>query len=217
MQSRSKLFILVTFLAVIILSGCSLFSGGQQPDPDQGDPAPPAPPAGEVVGTALLSYTYKIVQAPIFELEVHLEIPIQIENTDDSSVFTVSGIAQAFANLEMMGVGGAVTCMMYCEIPVRYAVTGKLEYDEFNNNCMLPLTIERTYQVDEYVITGGCPDDLMEKFDCVALAETLVDPNTYTFTKEIRELHMPSVPEVVLYATLKNVVMPSGIRDVCDW
>ncbi len=35
MQSHSKLFMLVTLLAVIVLSGCSLFSGGQQPDPDQ--------------------------------------------------------------------------------------------------------------------------------------------------------------------------------------
>jgi hypothetical protein len=35
MQSRSELFMLETLLAVIVLSGCSLFSGGQQPDPDQ--------------------------------------------------------------------------------------------------------------------------------------------------------------------------------------
>ena len=218
MRSRSPIFLLLTILFLIMLSGCGLIPGFQQSNPNPGNDAlPPARTAGVTEGTALLSYTYKVVQEPVFKLEVHPEIPIVIDNTDDPSIFTVTGITEAFANLEMMGVGGEVTCMMYCEIPVRYAVTGKLQYDDFNDNCMLPITILRTYQVDEAIITGGCPDNVMETFDCVALAESLVDPNTYTFTKEIRELHMPSASGVELYAILKNVVMPSGLEDICDW
>ena len=218
MRSKSIFLITTGFLAMIVLSGCGLIPGFQPADPDQGsNPLPPAPTAGVADGTALLKYTYKVEQAPIFKLEVHPEIPITIENTDNESVFTISGITEAFANLEMMGVGGEVTCMMYCEIPVRYAVTGKLEYDDFNDNCKLDITILRTYQEDEAIIQGGCPDNVIETFDCVALANSLVDPNNYVFTKEIRELHMPSASGVELYAILENVVMPRGLEDTCDW
>ncbi len=57
----------------------------------------------------------------------------------------------------------------------------------------------------------------MENFDCAALYETLIDPHTYTFTKEFRELDMPVAAGVTLRGKIKDVVMPPGVGGICNW
>ena len=82
---------------------------------------------------------------------------------------------------------------------------------------MIPLTISRKFEAEGIIITGDCPELILENFDCLTVVETLVDANTYTFTKEFRELDMPAAAGVTLRSEIKNVKMPPGVQGICNW
>jgi hypothetical protein len=215
MLIRSKALTLIFIMILLItLSACDPATGASPPGDDFENPAATAE-AGS--GSATISYTYKIEQPPIFKLVVQPEIPLSIEPGENPGSYDVHGFGQAYANLEMMGGGGSGTCMLYCEVPVLYLADGSVELDEVNNDCKIPIKITRKFDHEQTIVTGDCPTVIMENFECSILFETLVDPNTYTFTKEFRELDMPADVGVILRAEIKNVIMPPGVEGICNW
>jgi predicted small secreted protein len=214
MCTHRKKIILSLILVLLLLSGCGP-NTTTSPAGDDIDRQAATSQAGS--GTALLSYTYLIEDPPIFKLMVHPNIPLSIEPGESPGSYDVHGFGQTNATLEIMGGGGSGTCMLMCDVPVLYIVEGTLELDEVNNDCNIPLTFSRKFDHEETIITGDCPTVIMENFECSILFETLIDPNTYTFTKEFRELDMPAAAGVTLRAEIKNVIMPPGVEGICNW
>ena len=218
MIPRQNIFIILVVLISILVSSCIPDFGSSQTGNDPGDDFNrQAATSRSGSGTALLSYTYKIEQPPIFKLSVQPNIPLSIEPGESPGSYDVHGFGQTNATLEIMGGGGSGTCMLMCDVPVLYIVDGTLELDEVNNDCKIPLTISRKFDHEETIITGDCPAAIMENFECSILFETLIDPNTYTFTKEFRELDMPADAGVTLRGVIKNVEMPPGVEGICNW
>jgi len=149
---------------------------------------------------------------------VQPNIPLSIEpDTDNPGSYDVHGFGQTNATLEIMGGGGSTTCLLICDVPVLYNVDGTLELDDVNSDCKIPIKISRKFDHEQTLMTGDCPTVIMENFACSILFETLIDPNTYTFTKEFRVLDIPSDVGVVLRAEIKNVKMPPGVEGICNW
>jgi len=214
MLSRSKSLIVLLIAVMVFLSACGPDANAS---PDGDDFEGPAATAEAGSGSATISYTYTIEQPPIFKLVVQPEIPLSIEPGENPGSYDVHGFGQAYANLEMMGGGGSGTCMLYCEVPVVYLADGSVELDDVNNDCKIPITFSRKFEHEETIVTGDCPALIMDNFDCAILFETLIDPNTYTFTKEFRELDMPAAAGVTLRAEIRDVKMPRGTEGICDW
>ena len=214
MCTHRKKIILSLILVLLLLSGCGP-NTTTSPAGDDIDRQAATSQAGS--GTALLSYTYLIEDPPIFKLMVHPNIPLSIEPGENPGSYDVHGFGQTNATLEIMGGGGSGTCMLMCDVPVLYIVDGTLELDEVNNDCNIPLTFSRKFDHEETIITGDCPTVIMENFECSILFETLIDPNTYIFTKEFRELDMPAAAGVTLRGEIKNVIMPPGVEGICNW
>jgi hypothetical protein len=211
-----KVFVFVLILGLLTLSACGSDASVPLPDPDD-DFEIPAKTSQAGSGTATIKYTYKIDDPPIFKLLVQPEIPIVIEPGENPGSYDVHGFGQTYANFEMLGGGGTGTCLLVCEVPVIYTVDGSLELDEVNNDCMIPVTFSRKFDHEQTITTGDCPPVITDNFDCATIFETLIDPHTYTFTKEIRELDMPAAAGVTLRGEIKNVVMPPGVKGICNW
>jgi len=219
MITRKKPLILSLILLMILVSSCVPDSSSSQTGDDPGDDFEPQAATSQAgSGTALLSYTNKIEQPPVFKLSVQPNFLLSIEPGESPGSYDVHGFAQTNATLEIMGGGGPTgSCLLECDVPVLYIVDGTLELDEVNNDCKIPVTFSRNFDHEETIITGDCPTAIMENFECSILFETLIDPNTYTFTKEFRELDMPAAAGVTLRGVIKNVEMPPGVEGICNW
>ena len=219
MVARKKNLILNLVLVMIMISACAPSTGSSQAGDNQGDDMDrQVATSAADSGSANLSYTYIVEQKPIFKISVQLNIPLVIEPGENPGSYNVHGFGQTNATLEMMGVGGPTgSCLLVCDVPALYFADGTLELDDVNSDCMIPIKITRRFEHEETVVTGDCPSLVMENFDCATLYETLIDPHTYTFTKEFRELDMPVAAGVTLRGKIKDVVMPPGVGGICNW
>jgi len=214
MLNRSNAHILIVILALITLSACGS-SGNTSPEGDGLDG--PAVTALAEEGSAEIHYHYKI-DNPLVNFKIEPVIQLVIAPGDSPGSFVAQGIGQTWATLEMMAGGGpSGSCQFQCEMLLRYEVNTKVELDDFNNDCMIPVTFAFQATNDESILTGDCPQEFMEVVDCAALSAVMVDPSLYTFTKEIRELDLEADAGVTLSAEIKNVIMPRGVKGICNW
>ena len=223
MPTRSKSFILILVLLMIFLTACGLIPGISIPDPgEDGDVNPDlskeAVRAHVEDGTATIHYSFKVDTPPVVKINIEPVIPLVIDEGDNPNSYVVGGIAETMATMSMQAVGGPTgSCHVECQIPVRVTAVGTLELDEVNNNCKMPIQFKLTPQEDESILTGDCPDQTLETIECVAFLALMIDPSTYTFTKEFREIDLPAELGVTMRAKILNVVMPLNTQDICDW
>lgn len=214
MLIRSKSLIIILITLVVFLSACS-------PDAN-------ASPAGDGLsesdiaslakeGSATIYYHY-LAKHPHLKFEIEPVIGVVFSPGNTPGSFDVTGIGQAYATLEIpAGVNNEAQCWVQCEMTLRYTVDSKIELDEVNGDCKIPVSFNFVADNDESILTGDCPEQLMESMDCAALSLLMVDPSIYTFTKEIRDLHLPSDPVVTMKAEIRDVKMPRGTEGICDW
>ena len=223
MPTRSKSFILILVLIMISLTACGLFPDISIPDPgEDGDLNPDfskeAAKAQVEDGSATIHYYFEVDTPPVVKINIEPVIQLVIDEGDNPNSYVVGGIAATMATMSMQAVGGPTgSCHVECQIPVRVTAVGTLELDDVNNNCKMPIQFKLTPQEDESIITGDCPDQLLETIECVAFLALMIDPSTYTFTKEFRDIDLPAELGVTMRAKILNVVMPLNTQGICDW
>lgn len=223
MHSRAKLLILLTILAMIILSGCDsdrpTTSGTGSSGDDSGENSEEVTKGSEGdTGTGLISYTHVFNQPPYLVIVIQPDIPLTIRpDTDKPGNYLVQGSARATAFIQIQGQYGENPCFVQCDVPVSYIAEGDLVKDDFNNSCKIPIKFYSMFDFDNVNMYGDCPELLPTKPICEGLVKNIKDENLYTFTKEIRMYPQPADIDVTLKAEIKNVVMPPGMKDTCNW
>jgi len=213
MLIRSKSLIIILITLMVFLSACG-------PDAN-------ASPAGDGLsesdaairaeeGSATVYYHY-LVDHPHVKIKTEPVMGIDITAGDTPGSFNVTGIGQTYATLEMAAGANGVQCWFQCEMLLRYTVDSKIELDEVNGDCKISMSFIFVATNDESILTGDCPEQLMAVTDCAALSIVMADPSIYTFTKEIRDLHLPSDPAVTMKAEIREVKMPRGTEGICNW
>ena len=217
MRSHSKILVLILILASVTLSGCGPDANASPADDDVGDElSPPAATAAAEEGSAVIYYLYNIIN-PLIKIDIHPTIGLVIAEGQTPGSYDVTGIGQTYATLEMAGSTPTGLCWIQCEMLLRYTVDSKVELDEVNGDCMIPVSFKFVATNDESILTGDCPSQLMATTNCAALSAVMVDPSLYTFTKEIRMLDLPAEAGVTLQAEIEDVVMPRGLVGICNW
>ena len=206
MQLRRKFFVLSMVLVLITLSGCDSGIGPSQPGNNQG--------AEE--GSGEIYYHY-MIENPLIKFKIEPVIGFTIAAGQTPGSFDVTGMGQTYATLEMAGGTSTGLCWIQCEMLLRYTVDSKVELDEVNGDCKIPVSFKFVADNDESILTGDCPEQLMAVTNCAALSAVMVDPSLYTFTKEIRELDLPAEAGVTMRAEIKEVEMPRGLKGICNW
>ena len=62
-----------------------------------------------------------------------------------------------------------------------------------------------------------CREEIRAVIDCAGLSIVMADPSVYTFTKNKRDVILPSESGVTLRAEIKDVIMPRGTEGICNW
>ena len=217
MLTRSKSLIIILITLLVFLSACSpdanVSPAGDDLDAELSE-SDAASRAEE--GSATVYYHY-LVNHEHVKIKTEPVLGIDITAGDTPGSFDVTGIGQTWATLEMAAGVNAVQCWIKCEILLRYTVNTKLELDEVNGDCKIPMSFTFVATDDESILTGDCPEQLMAVTSCAALSAVMIDPSIYTFTKEIRDLHLPSDPTVTMKAEIREVKMPRGTEGICNW
>jgi Cu/Ag efflux protein CusF len=217
MFTRSKVSILIITLILISLTACGP-NANASPAGDDLDQELSESDAASLAeeGGATIYYHYK-ANHPFLKIVSEPVIGLVISPGGTPGSFDVTGIGETRATLEMAAGVNNVECWIQCEMTLRYTVDSKIELDEVNGDCKIPVTFNFVADNDESILTGDCPDQAMELTDCAALSLVMVDPSLYTFTKEIRDLDLPSAGGVTLRAEIRNVKMPRGTQGICNW
>ena len=216
MRSHSKILVLILILASVTLSACGPDANASPSGDDPGDGLDSlAATARAEEGQAEINYSYN-VQHPHIKFDIGPTIGVSFEESTPGN-WNFTGIGQTYATLEMAGGSGGDLCWFECEMLLRFTVDGKVELDDFNNDCMLPVVFNFVATNDESILTGDCPEQLMAVVDCAALSVVMVNPSVFTFTKEIRELDLPAEQGVIMQAEIEDVVMPKGLEGICNW
>ncbi len=217
MLTRSKSLILILITLMVFLSACGP-DANASPAGDDVDGELSESDAASLAeeGSAVIYYHYlakhphvKIISEPV------LAVTIAESNTPGS--FNVQGIGQTYATLEMAAGANGVQCWIQCEMLLRYSFESKVELDEVNSDCKIPISFKFVATDDESILTGDCPEQLTAVTSCAALSAVIVDPSVYTFTKEIRDLDLPAGDGVTLRAEIRDVNMPRGLVGICNW
>ena len=211
MPTRTKSLIVFFILIAVLLSAC----GPDANTSPAGDDLGPAATAWAEEGTAMVSYLYEF-KNDLMNFKIEPEIPLIISDSDTPGSFKVEGIAVPMVQLEMLAAGGAGTCLIQCQMRLNFVAEGKIELDE-KGSCQIPMSFFFQPQQDEIILTGGCPDLVMDTMDCTALSAVMMDPSIYTFTKGKLYDKKPSDPAITLRAEIRDVVFPAGMRGICDW
>ena len=204
MRARPISFILLLILLAVFLSACG-------PDAN----ASPAATSRAEEGTAMVKYLYKF-KTDEMNFKIEPDVSLIISDDDTPGSFKVEGIAHPMVQLEMLAAGGAGTCLVQCQMRLSFVAEGTIELDE-NGSCKIPMSFHFQPQEDELILTGGCPDLVMDTMDCAALSAVMMDPSVYTFTKGKLIDIKPSDPAITMRAELRDVVFPAGMSGICDW
>ena len=221
MLNHSKALILILILALITLSACGPDQGVIPPDPDGDDSGedvevtgPQKTEAAEE-GSASVHYHY-LMKHPDVEFKIEPVIPVGIYEGTAPGSFEVSGTGETRVQMRMAA-GPGPRCNVHCDVILRFEAVGKIQLDENTGNCIIPMSFRFTPQADEWILETDCPDPMGEITDCAALSILMADPSVYTFTKNKRDVTLPSESEVTLRAEIKDVIMPRGTEGICNW
>ena len=217
MLIRSKSLIIILISLMVFLSACGPNANASPAGDDLDDELSESDTASLAEeGEATIYYHY-LVNHPHVKIKTEPVLALTIAPGNTPGSFDVTGMGQTRATLEMAAGANGVQCWIQCEMTLRYTVDSKIELDEVNGDCKIPVSFNFVADNDESILTGDCPDQLMAAMDCAALSIVMADPSIYTFTKEIRDLHLPSDPTVTMQAEIRDVKMPRGTEGICNW
>lgn len=213
MLTRSKSLIIILITLMVFLSACGP-DANASPARDELSESDIASLAEE--GSATIYYHY-LANHPHLKFKIEPVIGVVFSPGNTPGSFDVTGIGQTYATLEMAAGVTTARCWIQCEMTLRYTVDSKIELDEVNGDCKIPVSFNFVASNDESILTGDCPEPLMAMMDCASLSVVMIDPSIYTFTKEIRDLHLPSDPALTMRAEIREVKMPRGTEGICNW
>jgi len=224
MLNRSKALILILILALITLSACGPDLGVLPPDPDGDDSGDdggddwegPAATERAEGGTATVHYHY-LMKHPDVEYKIEPVISVMMYEGTTPGSFDVTGIGQTEVNMRMAGGAGGYRCNVHCNVILRFEAVGEIQLDENTGNCIIPMSFRFTPQADEWILETDCPEEARAVINCATLSQVMADPSVYTFTKNNRDVTLPSESEVTLRAEIKDVIMPRGLEGICKW
>ncbi len=222
MLNRSNALILILILALITLSACGPDQGVLAPDPDGDDSGEDLEPSGPQEtdlaeeGEATVYYHY-LMKHPDVEFKIEPVIPLSIVSGNTPGSFEVTGIGGMSVHLRMAAGNTEMRCNVQCDVILRFEAVGEIQLDENTGNCIIPMSFQFTPQADEWILEHDCPVEMGAVLDCAALSVVMADPSVYTFTKNKRDVILPSESEVTLRAEIKNVIMPRGTEGICNW
>ena len=213
MKFRSRYFALLVILMSLLLNACGPDANAS---PGEDGMEGPAATFEAGAGSATVYYHYKF-KTDLMNFKIEPVIPLVISDSETPGSHVVEGIAETWFQIEMMGRGGAAgTCLIQCQMILRFVAEGKIELDE-NGDCKIPMSFHFQPDPNESILTGSCPDPAMDTMSCGALSAVMMDPYIYTFTKGNRNPVQPSDPEITLRAEIRDVNMPPGVDGICNW
>ncbi|MGB2963685.1 MAG: hypothetical protein WBB69_06830 [Anaerolineales bacterium] len=219
MTARLRLLILGLMILLLLLSACSPDVGVLPSAPDGDDSGEDVEMSGPQEtesaeeGTASVHYHY-LVNLPDLEFKIEPVIPLDITQAAPGS-FEVTGIGQTQVQLRMVTSGSP--CNVNCDVILKFEAVGEIQLDENTGNCIIPMSFSFLPQADEWILDTDCPDPAQEILDCATLSLQMADPSVYTFTKNKRDVTLPSESTVTLRAEIKDVIMPRGTEGICNW
>ena len=218
MKTRSKYYIFILSILVVIFSACSPADVQEiedilDPENAELNEAQREQLAGE--GSADVYYHYHI-QVPDVKFKIDMPFAVNFAETDQGASFDAQGINQDLVTFSMAAEGGPTgRCMVNCTVNLKFVASGSIEMDD-EGNCEIPMNFSFVPQGD-FLLDGTCPDTFMDVMDCNALSMVLMDPTTYTFLGSDTELYVPSETGVKREAEIKNLIFPSGMKGTCTW
>lgn len=213
MLNRSNTHILILILTLITLSACGPDVNTSPAGDDLGGPAATERPEE---GTATVHYHY-LMKHPDLEFKIEPVIPLSIYQGTTPGSFEVTGIGQTRVQMRMAAGAGGNRCNVHCDVILRFEAVGEIQLDENTGNCIIPMSFRFTPQADEWILESDCPVELQSVIDCATMSLVMADPSVYTFTKNKRDVILPSESGVTLRAEIKNVIMPRGTEGICNW
>ncbi len=86
-----------------------------------------------------------------------------------------------------------------------------------SSDCILPIKIAVAPDEETILVTGDCPDVVMETFTCKPRTYVLDDSRTYPFMRAFKTYDFSQPPYEEKVAFIFNVKMPEGSKEVCTW
>ena len=154
---------------------------------------------------------------PDVEFKIEPVLPLVIDPGSTPGSFEVTGIGETQVTMRMAAGAGGYRCNIHCNVILRFEAVGEIQLDENTGNCIIPMSFRFTPQADEWILETDCPEELRAVIDCAALSIVMADPSVYTFTKNKRDVILPSESGVTLRAEIKDVRMPGAVEGICDW
>lgn len=222
MLTRSKSLIFLLIMAVLFLSACGPDVGISVPDPDGDDSgdyeemSEEQAAEGAEEGSANVYYHY-LMTHPDLEFKIEPIIPVFINEGKTPGSFDVEGIGATRVTMRMAGGSGSYRCNIHCDVTLNFEVDTEIQLDENTGECTIPMMFIFQAQADEWILETDCPDPAGAAIDCAALSIVMADPYVYTFTKYSRDVKLPSESGVTLQAEIRDVVMPRGVKGICNW
>lgn len=226
MSARMRLWSIISLSLILCLSAC--FSGieGEVSMPDgeedielEGEEVeidPPSPQERAKEGDAQVNYYYSI-QSDNLSFEIDPVIGLTISPEADGSTYTITGIGQDRVEFMMLAAGGPENqCRTWCTVELNFVADGTVETDQDLHSCKMPIRFTFVPNQENWEMTTECPPEVEPMLNCAALSLVMLDPSTYTFTRDDRNPTIPS-DGATLYAKMSNLTLPSGLQGLCDW
>ena len=214
MFSRSKVFVMILVLMLIVLSACGPElevspvdpgGDGEQQVSDQTDK-----------GMALVHY-HILVKHPDAEFMIEPIIPVEAFPGSNPGSYKVAGVTDINVQMRMGADREDNRCNVHCNINLKYTAEGEITLDENTGKCIIPMSFTFTPEQDNWILESDCPDELEAVLDCTTLSVHMQDPSIYTFEANKRDVSLPAGNGVTLRAELLNFTMPSELKGLCNW
>jgi hypothetical protein len=218
MSIIKRVLILVLLFSFLILNACSAtmdLSQGDQEDLDQEDIDPLEVEVARLEeGDGVVYYHYQLTD-PNLNFNIETEMPVTfIENAPGN--WAAEAIGETEVTFEMMAAGGETgLCQVNCNVVLRFVGQGPVELTA-ENQCQIPMSFLFVAQED-WILETNCPEEAQAVIDCAALSLVMADPGVYTFSKSNLDPTLQKSSTVTQEARIRNLVMPIGIGELCEW
>jgi hypothetical protein len=218
MYTIRRVFISLLLFSLLFLSACGAtmdLSPGDQEDLDQEDPDPLEVEVAILEeGQGMVYYHYQLTD-PNLDFNIETEMPVTfIENTTGSWV--AEAIGETEVTFEMMAAGGeSGLCQVKCNVVLRFVGQGPVELTE-ENQCQIPMSFLFVAQED-WILESDCPEEAQAVINCADMSLVMADPGVYTFTKSNPDPTLQKSSVVTQEAQIRNLIMPLGIGELCEW
>jgi hypothetical protein len=218
MRIMQRVVIGVLLFSFIFLSACDAtmnLTQGDQEDLDQEDIDPLEVEVAIIEeGQGMVYYHYQMAD-PNLDFNIETEMPVTfIENTAGS--WLAEAIGETEVTFEMMAAGGeSGLCQVKCNVVLRFVGQGPVELIA-ENQCQIPMSFQFVAQED-WILETNCPEEAQAVINCADMSLVMADPGVYTFTKSNPDPTLQKSSTVTQEAQIRNLVMPIGIGELCEW